>query len=213
MREMIRPQDLLLVLKLQALSDEWDRANVGYGGGGGSGAGFGDGTGFGGPDDEGVNSRIGIKNGPPVSFSELGASIGVSASQAYSAAKRAIEAELLREDYSVRRKPLLDSLLAIRYYLPAKRDSMVRGIPTAFAAPPLREYFSLGGEPEPVWPHGAGTTRGLGCEPIYKTAPEAALKDSRLYEYLALVDTLRIGRAREIGMARAELETRLGTRE
>ena len=39
--------------------------------------------------------------------------------------------------------------------------------------------------------------RGLGIEPLYPTAPGAALRNEKLYELLALVDALRAGRARE----------------
>jgi hypothetical protein len=37
----------------------------------------------------------------------------------------------------------------------------------------------------------------------------AAKQDAILYEYLALLDALRIGRAREINFARAEFERRI----
>ena len=143
------------------------------------------------------------------SFAALGQSIGISASQAYAATKRAIVAELLRDDLSVRQKALFDTLLAAKYYMPAKRGGLVRGIPTAYAAKPLSDLIQRNDEPVPVWPHPEGIERGLSCEPIYKTACQAALNDPKLYEYLALVDALRIGRAREITMAKSELELRL----
>jgi len=41
-----------------------------------------------------------------------------------------------------------------------------------------------------------GDTRGIALEPLYKTAPIAALRDPVLYEFLALVDAIRDGRAR-----------------
>ncbi len=162
---MLRAQDLLLALKIQA-----------------SGAG---------------------------SFAELGRALGISASQVHSAAKRAIASGLLREDHSVRSQALLEALVAVKYYLPVRLGGLERGIPTAYAAPPLSEVIGPGEDPNPVWPHPEGSVRGLSCEPLYKTAPDAALRDAALYEYLALVDTLRIGRAREVAMARAELERRL----
>jgi hypothetical protein len=34
-------------------------------------------------------------------------------------------------------------------------------------------------------------------QPLYKTAPLAARRDADLYEILALVDAIRVGRARE----------------
>jgi hypothetical protein len=44
---------------------------------------------------------------------------------------------------------------------------------------------------------------------LYVSVPEAVLKDEVLYELLALVDALRVGRAREKEIAVAELKKRL----
>ncbi len=46
-------------------------------------------------------------------------------------------------------------------------------------------------------------------KPIYETVPAAAQRDPSLHEMLALVDALRIGRARERAMAEKELARRL----
>jgi hypothetical protein len=45
--------------------------------------------------------------------------------------------------------------------------------------------------------------------PLYRSAPDAALRDPALYEWLALVDALRSGKARERRMAGEELARRL----
>jgi hypothetical protein len=45
--------------------------------------------------------------------------------------------------------------------------------------------------------------------PLYKRAPEAALKDEDLYQLLALVDAIRDGSARERELAKRELSVRL----
>ena len=60
-----------------------------------------------------------------------------------------------------------------------------------------------------VWPYAKGHTRGLAVEPLFKSVPEAALKDNRLYEYLALIDALRLGRQRESNLAKERLEKRI----
>jgi hypothetical protein len=52
-----------------------------------------------------------------------------------------------------------------------------------------------------VWPHPEGTVRGESLEPLYPSAVDAARRDDALYESLALVDALRIGRARERKLA------------
>ena len=53
-------------------------------------------------------------------------------------------------------------------------------------------------------------TRGYEFSSLYKTVPKAALKDNRFYELLAIVDTIRDGRAREREIAIKELKLRLG---
>ena len=54
-----------------------------------------------------------------------------------------------------------------------------------------------------------GKARGYAFSPLYKTVPEAAALDARLYELLALVDAVRDGQAREAALAVRELQRRL----
>jgi hypothetical protein len=61
----------------------------------------------------------------------------------------------------------------------------------------------------PVWPWHEGNTRGVGLEPLYKSVPQAALRDPKLYQFLALVDAIRDGRARERKIAERDLVHRL----
>ncbi len=61
----------------------------------------------------------------------------------------------------------------------------------------------------PVWPDANGDSRGLEFSPLYRSAPHAAKRDPVLYELLALVDAVRGGRARERQIAGDELKRRL----
>jgi DNA-binding Lrp family transcriptional regulator len=99
-------------------------------------------------------------------------------------------------------------IYGLKYVFPVEPGAIVRGIPTAHSAPPISENISQGGDIY-VWPYGKGIKRGQSIEPLYKTVPEFALKDKSLYELLALTDTLRVGRAREIKIAIEELEKRM----
>ena len=90
-----------------------------------------------------------------------------------------------------------------------RKGSLTRGVPTAYAASPLKEQIAPDGEPVPVWPYAEGTVRGYSFSPLHKNAPLAALEDQRFYELLALVDALREGRARERELAGRELKLRL----
>ncbi|WP_346283233.1 hypothetical protein [Bradyrhizobium sp. BRP22] len=86
---------------------------------------------------------------------------------------------------------------------------MTRGIPTAFAAPMLKGRLVSGGEYIYVWPSAEGHDMGQSVQPLFKSVPEAVQKDERLYEYLALVDAIRLGNQREVGLAGERLSERL----
>ncbi len=99
----------------------------------------------------------------------------------------------------------------LKYVFPLKQGDVSRGMPTGYAAAPLRgEFLSSKDDLVPVWPDPEGTVRGIIVQPLYKSAPMAAKRDKRLYEYLVLVDAIRSGRARERNRAIEILSQRLG---
>jgi hypothetical protein len=142
----------------------------------------------------------------------LATDLGLSPSQvSYSLAR--LEAARLYSKVirRVSRAALEEFLIhGVKYAFPAQRGSITRGLPTAYAAPPLSNQIRQSDEPPPVWPVAHGTIRGYAFEPIDEHAPDAALRDKQLYELLALVDALRDGRARESALAATELKARLG---
>lgn len=88
---------------------------------------------------------------------------------------------------------------------------MTRGLPTSYAAAPLRQHFAKSNEAPPVYkPEPEGTVRGEELAPLYRSVPKAARQDEQLYELLVLVDAVRSGRARERELAVKELRSRLG---
>lgn len=87
-----------------------------------------------------------------------------------------------------------------KYAFSADRLSVAVGVPTSHSAPAFAGVFAPGSD-DWVWPHPNGTVRGQGVEPLHPSAPFAAMQDAKLYEMLALFDALRVGRARERGMA------------
>ncbi|HVC08700.1 MAG TPA: hypothetical protein VNH15_02025 [Elusimicrobiota bacterium] len=109
----------------------------------------------------------------------------------------------------VLRSPLLDFLIyGLRYVRPAQPGPLCRGIPTSHSAAPLSRVIVSDENDQYVWPSDHGTMRGQAIEPIYESAPFAAEKDPQLHELLALVDALRVGRARERSLALKTLEQR-----
>jgi DNA-binding Lrp family transcriptional regulator len=143
-------------------------------------------------------------------YAQLSQELGISASEIHAAVRRGIEAGLIDPESRVPlRKPLEEYLLhGVRYAFPAKPGPIVRGIPTAYAARPLSDKISSHDLP-PVWPDPQGAVRGVAVEPLYSSVTKAAKTDSSLYELLALVDALRIGRARERNLAEEELKQRI----
>lgn len=99
-------------------------------------------------------------------------------------------------------------IYGLKYVFPAKPGAIVRGIPTAHSASPISEYISTGVDVY-VWPFAKGNKRGQAIEPLYKTIPAIVQEDKLFYELLVIIDTIRVGRAREIKIAIEELEKRL----
>lgn len=173
------------------------------------------------PQDVLVALKLVAQNGASASYSALANELSLSPSEAHEAVRRCLAAGLVVTDpragkqkglsaLLVNRAALLDFLEhGVRYVFVPDRGTMVRGMPTAHAAPPLAKQFVEDSEPPPVWPTEDGMTRGLAFSPLYSSAPSAAAKDPALYELLSLVDAIRGGRARERNMAIAELKKRL----
>jgi hypothetical protein len=152
---------------------------------------------------------------PP--FSQIAKELYLSVSEVHAAVKRAQATHLLHgAELGDRpnRKALEEFLVhGLKYVFPAHHGTMTRGLPTSYAAEPLRRHIRAGNEPLPVWPDPSGPIRGLSFEPLYRNVPQAARRDSHLYELLALVDAIRDGRARERKIAEKELITRLRASE
>jgi hypothetical protein len=149
---------------------------------------------------------------PP--YSRLAAELVMSPSEVHASVQRAQASHLLhgprlknRPNFGALEEFLLRGL---KYAFPPERGELTRGVPTSYAAEPLRGMIAPGTEPIPVWPYEEGKQRGISFEPLYKTAPIAALRDLPFYEYLALADALRDGRVRERRIAEKELCRRLG---
>lgn len=137
---------------------------------------------------------------------DIAESLDISQSEISQSLIRVRYAGLLSDDgKEVMRSALLEFLLhGIAYAFPQKPGAMVRGIPTAHSAPPLKNEIMS--NENYVWPSATGEIRGFKIEPLYPTVPKAVKNDLKLYELLALVDAIRIGRAREKNLAAKELE-------
>lgn len=117
----------------------------------------------------------------------------LSASEVHAALGRTQKAGLFNSDQRKVNVLALEEFLVhgIRYVFYISNSGLARGVPTSIAAPPL--FGTHFGEVDvpPVWPHQLGSVRGYIVEPLYKTLPDAAAADTKLYMLLALTDALR----------------------
>jgi hypothetical protein len=150
----------------------------------------------------------------PWTYQRLAVELSISQSEAHAGVRRAVAARLMSNATTAGGRPILASLAeflihGVRYAYPPERGELTRGMPTAYAAPPLDKVIVQPDEPPPVWPCAEGTVRGYSFAPLFPSVPAAASRDPKLYELLALVDAIRDGRARERSLAAKELQSRL----
>lgn len=143
-------------------------------------------------------------------YARLAERTGLAASAVHASLKRAVLAGLavIRDGHaSVLRPQLKEFVLGgAKYAFPAVQGRISRGIPTAYAAAPLKGVIAASADPVPVWSHSSGKIRGVSLAPLYPTVPEAASRDAKLYAVLALFDAYRSGQARERAAAQKFLE-------
>ncbi len=142
---------------------------------------------------------------------QIASLLGISSRSVNEALKRGAASKLYSPDRRQLNLAAMEDMLlhGLRYFLPAERGTLTRGMPTAWATPPLSNLMATSQEPPPVWPHPEGELRGIGFIPLHPCVPAAAKQDACLYEFLAIVDALRGGTAREMALAGDELRGRL----
>ena len=100
--------------------------------------------------------------GDPYSVRNLEALLGISKTEIAQSIKRSVASGIARKDNNKNEpRPSRRNLLGfittgLKFVFPAKVGPMQRGIPTAFAAPMLKELLISGGTYNYVWPHANG---------------------------------------------------------
>jgi DNA-binding MarR family transcriptional regulator len=149
--------------------------------------------------------KLAITGDPQVPSKTLAETLCISPSEVSKALKRCVDSGMLYisgSEKRVNRSALMEFLAhGLKYAFPAARGSLVRGVPTAAAAEPLKSRFLEDRDPPAVWPYAEGKVRGISLAPLYAGAPKAALRDPKFYSVLALSDAIRSGRIRERNMA------------
>jgi DNA-binding transcriptional ArsR family regulator len=161
------------------------------------------------PQDIVILLKIMLKDGEDWRMTDIAASLKLSQSEISKSLKRLEKARLYHSTTRKVAKSAFYELLiyGVPYFFPIDTGKLSKGVPTSIS----HEYFKgkIITENQYVWPHLEGKTKGETVSPLYPGAADAALTDKKLYSLLALIDVLRIGRAREINLARAELKTRI----
>ncbi len=139
----------------------------------------------------------------------LAKSLFLSQSEISGSLKRSSYARLLQiKGKEVARQPFMDLLqYGVPYMFPQQPGVVVRGIPTAHSAEPLVNLISS--SENYVWPYAKGNMRGQSILPLYPSVVQAVELDPQLYECLALIDAVRVGRARERNAALEILRTKI----
>ncbi|WP_036489147.1 hypothetical protein [Myxosarcina sp. GI1] len=144
-------------------------------------------------------------------YSELAKSLKMSSSEVHAALKRCSTSGLYSDSRRRVLKPALEEFLihGLKYAFPTQPGALVRGMPTAHSAEPLKDLLTISDRDVYVWAFGSGKVKGQEIKPLYRSVPEAVLEDPHLYEMLCLVDGLRVGKIRERELAGSELKKRL----
>jgi len=104
--------------------------------------------------------KLAILNKPQVPSKNLAESLFISPSEVSKALKRCADSGLLclsSGEKRVDRSALMEFLAhGLKYVFPPAKGPLVRGVPTAAAAEPLKSRLMEDGEPPAVWPFAAG---------------------------------------------------------
>ncbi len=132
--------------------------------------------------------------------------LSISLSTAHQAVRRLTAAGLVTPGTrKVNRRALLEFIShGARYAFFANPGAQSRGVPTAHSAPPLRD--EIASDEGYVWPAVRGKSRGASVTPLYEGAISLQQRAPDLYQALALVDAVRVGRVRERKLALEHLE-------
>lgn len=128
---------------------------------------------------------------------DLSAGLNISQSEISESLNRSAIAGLISPD---KKKVFKNALLSfiehgLPYVFPAEPGSIEKGIPTAHSAPVMRD--AIISNDNYIWPYAQGKLRGQSITPLYPKQVEAVLQDEKLYNMLALIDSVRVGKVRE----------------
>jgi hypothetical protein len=136
---------------------------------------------------------------------DIAKSLSISASEVSESLNRSAVARLVDDTkQKVRSRNTAEFLQhGLKYVFPQQPGALQRGMPTAHSAPMFGDQFIA--SEKLVWPDADGIAFGHGIEPLYSTVPQSCRDDKMLWELLALVEMLRVGKTREVKFATERL--------
>jgi hypothetical protein len=143
-----------------------------------------------------------------IAYGRLGEILCMSSSEAFKATQRLVRSSLVEPSgWRPLSGPLWEYLVyGVPHAFPGRIGEPTRGLPTAWAAEPIAAFMPQGSDLPPVWPWSEGKVRGHTVEPLFPSVPGAIKNLPSLYAPLALVDSLRVGRARDREIAQRMLK-------
>ncbi len=142
-----------------------------------------------------------------LSIAALAGLLNRQASPVHKSLQQSVEARLVSRSgatsnasvmYTARREAVREFVQhGVRYVYACRLLPRVRGIATAWSAPPLCDHINSTAATLVVWPDSSGDARGEGIEPLHASALFAARRNPVVYAAFALIDAIRVGQARE----------------
>ncbi len=151
------------------------------------------------PHDIIVLFKVLLKGGAGWKYEQLEEELGLSKSVIYRSLSRCAKAKFISPnpfDYFFASNLLEFLQHGIQYAFAVEPGKMSKGIPTAHSAPILNKQIVAEND-QYIWPNAKGNTRGQSIEPLDKRVAEIIKDDPELYDLLALVDAIRVGKSRE----------------
>lgn len=137
---------------------------------------------------------------------DLASSLKISQASVSLAFVRLLESGLIVSSHKFNPKAVEEFFFyGLKYVMPPIIGGITRGLATAHRSPFLKSKIQADDVNGYVWPDPDGKERGQALLPIHPSMVWAARKDHKLYAFFALFDAIRVGRAREIELAKKEL--------
>jgi len=135
----------------------------------------------------------------PWQYRDLSSALSISISEISESLNRSRLAGLIIGKRIARNALMEFVQFGLRYVFPQCPGAIVTGMPTAHSHPFYQNRISS--DRPYVWPSFDGKIRGESIEPLHAGIVKGASMDEKFYLLLASVDTLRVGKAREVKIA------------